>query len=138
MTTSSQARFVSLTRTLKRIREQGDVQAMQALMASDKFSHDVLALDLAHRSNILAVATASLTEMQDRVGPLLPMSNSKTPKWNDVLIARLRAADAKYGDDKLVARALRLPLKAIRRARLRYIGKRVPVAPATPEADRAA
>ncbi len=138
MTTSSHARFVSLTRTLKRVREQGDVKAMQALMVSDAFTRDVLALGLEHRSQILTLAADQLSNMKRWVGPLVPMVNNKAPKWNEVLIARLRAADEKYGDDELIARALRLPVRVVARARLRYVGKRTPVAPATPKAVEAA
>lgn len=136
--TSSTAVFTSLTRTFKRFRQEDDVKGLQRLMASDAFWDDLRVLRIDHRQTVLSVSNTLLVELKERIGPLLPMANNKTPKWNEVQIARLRSLDAKYGDDELIARALRLPLEATARARLRYVGKREKVAKATAGAVQAA
>ena len=137
-TPSSQAVFVRLTVTLKRLETQGDIGALQRLLVSDGFARDLLVLTLTRRHQIMMNAAALLTMLKERIGPLVPFDNDKSHKWTEARIAKLRALDAEYGDDELIARAMGMPRGAVVRARFRYVGSREMVALTTADAGKAA
>lgn len=138
MKTSSQSAFISLTRSLDRIARSGDIRALRTFLASDGFIRDFVKLDPEPRQRVLTITSALMGRLKARIGPIVRETATKASKWNDLLVARLRKAEARYGDDEDIARALGLTIKAAARARLRYIGPRARPAYATEDSPRIA
>ena len=92
-------------------------------MMDDRFVSDLACLPPRQRLAVMVEASALLMRLQEQIGSLITATMTKAPKWTPEMIAKLRCAYAKYGDDEDVARALSITRKAAERARLRYIGR---------------
>lgn len=128
---ASQSAFVSLTRSLEKIARSGDIRALREFLGGEHFMREFARLVPDRRHQVLVVATDLMATLKAKIGPIVKVTATKAFKWNDVMIARLRKAEAQYGNDEDIARALGLTVKAAARARLRYVGSRVAVVSAT-------
>lgn len=122
MTRSARAIETYLRLTLKRIGRHGQLSELRSLMMGDAFINDLISLAPRQRLAIMVEAAGLMVRLRDQIGPLTIDTPTKAPKWTPEMIARLRDAHAKYGDDEDIARALSITRKAAERARLRYIG----------------
>ncbi len=125
---NAHATYTSLSTQLVQIERTGDIRRLRALLASDSFAQSLLRMDAGRRQYLLIASGRMLARMQAEIGPLIRHTKvygaPNKPKWDAAMIAKLRAADAKYGNDEDNARALGVTEPAARRARLRYIGVR--------------
>lgn len=131
MKNQSHAAFVSLNKTLEKIAHTGSIRTLREFLSSETFMREFGRLHPRNRHQVLTLVSDLMSRFKAKIGPLVRETATKAFKWNDVMIARLKAAEAKYGDDEDVARALGVTVKAAARARLRYIGPREQIAPAT-------
>lgn len=126
---ASPATLNAILRAFKRLGTQGDYKAFRAYIASEDYHQLMSKLD----AGGYLVATNALVAAQQACVPLPPLAKkwSMRVKWTPEMIAKLKAADQKYGTDEGIARALGIPFHNARRARRRFLGLRHPVVVAT-------
>lgn len=123
MKTTPQAALISLSRNLKRLARSADMTEFQAFVSRPSFMADLTRLDLKQRMKVMELLGATQNACNGR-RPIPKTGTVRVEKWDAAMIAKLRAAEAKHGDDKGIARELGIPLDAARVARWKYIGRR--------------
>lgn len=124
MTISPTKAFQTLAMNLRSLTRLGDIKKLGDFMASQKYLENFAALSPKHKLVISGYVADAWASANRRVEPLPRWSKKGWRTWTPERIAALKAADAKYGTDEGIARALKISLKAAERARYRYIGKR--------------
>src|SRR5262249_20669918 len=117
MTRSAKAIETTLRLRIRRIGSHGQLSELRSVMMDDRFMSDLACLPPRQRLAVMVEASALLMRFQEQIGPLITATMTKAPKWTPEMIAQLRCAYAKYGDDEDVARALSITRKAAERAR---------------------
>lgn len=123
MLISPNTAFHFLTRKFAHIERFGNIKTMRDFLASRKY-RDHNAVLLPSHIVIVSKALARAMAAVDQKQPLPLFSKRGWRSWTPERIAKLKAADAKHGNDEGIARELGISLKAAKAARHRHIGKR--------------
>jgi len=128
-----------LLKKFAHIAKFGNMKTFRDFLASPKYAENYAALSPLHRVAV-AKAMARAFEATDQKAPLPRFSKRGWRTWDAERIAKLKAADAKHGNDEGIAREMGISLKAAKAARWRHIGRRQrpSVGPATDLVEQAA
>lgn len=121
---SSQGHKISITARLKRITRYAEFVAYRM---SDELIGALAAMTPADRGVVLDALSRAHVRLVGNIE--LPPPCGDRVAWDAARIAKLKAAEAKYGTDEGIARALGISRPAAKRARWRYIGARAPRTP---------
>ncbi len=127
---SSKGYLVSITHKLKRIRT---LDELMAYWANDEVAAMLADMDSADR--IFATHALGRAWREFDAARPIPEQRDTKVRWTPERIERLRAAYRKHRSDDGIARELRIPLKAARVARWKYVG---PIKPTKPTVAAAA
>lgn len=116
-----------LSTTVHRLRCKRRHDDLRAYLAGDEFLNALCAMDPADRAHCVLYAAKIWSRYAKRAPLLAPMS-VRVKSWDDAKIALLRKLNAQFGNDADIARAMRLPRPAVKTARWKYCGPRVPKA----------
>lgn len=121
-TRSSKGFRIALCQRFARARTYAD---WKAIVTSDEFAVAMAKMNPVDR----IIAQGGCAEAYARCSgskPIPPAGSTRVKAWDEAMIAKLRAAEARFGNDDDIARELKLPIKAIRSARWKYCGPRRP------------
>lgn len=119
---TSHGHLVSMRTRFKRTTKIVD---LRAYLRSEEFVASMIAMTPDDRAQGILAAAAAL-----RGFPSIPATSSVRVKtWDDAMIERLKKAARQYDNDADIARALRIPVSAAKRARWKYVGPKMPKAP---------
>lgn len=124
-TRSSRGHLNSVISRLSRIRTFSEFRAYRM---TDELIQMLAAMGAADRD----VALSRIGEthaLLNRAAPIRRLGTVRVKAWDGPMIAKLQAAEAKFGNDEGIARHLGLPIKAVRTARWKYCGPRKPRTP---------
>lgn len=114
--------LTKITHRLEQIRKLGRPQEFKAYTCSPEYKSLYAALDDHGCDRVIdALVDAKRSCFS---GKSIPWKLNYRVAWTETMIQRLRAAEAKFGNDYDIARELQLPLKVVRPARWRYCGRR--------------
>lgn len=135
---SSQGHLISVTKRFSAIRTYAQ---FKAYIATNQFTDALLAMTPADRTVALTACGNAYARI-DAKAPIPKQGSTRVEAWDAAMQSRIRALEAKYGNDNDIARELKMPIKAVRTARWKFCGPRRPrtrrpssVAAATPEID---
>lgn len=122
--TTARGALAYIVKAFKRLERKRDYKAFRAYITSAAYRSFLIDLD----ADGCMTATKALIAAQKACVPRAPLKAqwSMRVRWTDDMVAKLKAADRKYGTDEGIARALGIPYDNARRARRRYIGLRHP------------
>lgn len=120
----------TLIQRLRRVRRHADLKAVL-----DEFTPDLAVLNTDQRLTAFQKITEATARVQRRKVPA--QGTVKVKEWNEHWQQRLRAAEAKNGNDWENARELGIPYETARRARHRYCGPRQVRWPLKPQSAHA-
>jgi len=125
---NSNAALTLLTKELKRLERAGNYRALKTYLGSPECRKLMAALN----ADGMTKALGAMGRTQAALTPQAPLPSrwSMRVRWTPELIAALRQADARYGEDRAIARALGIPFANAKRARARYVGSRAAGTPA--------
>ena len=120
---NSSAALAHLTKELRRLQKADDYKGLKAYLGSPRYRDLAAALTPHDTVKMLRV----MGDVQAKLLPTnpLPPRWSLRVRWTPERIEALRKAEARYGEDEAIARALGIPWENARRARRRYLGYRV-------------
>lgn len=127
MKTASDKAFKLLRGDFSRLAKLGDMKKLLAYLDSTRYTTLHARLTAKHQLDLhdfTHAAKLAATKHQKKLKPIPQYSQRGWRTWDADRIAKLKAAEAKYGSDEGIARELGLSLGAARMARWRYIGGR--------------
>jgi hypothetical protein len=120
--------FIFFAQNFRVLKRSGDSKKLEAFLASDQYLKHFAALTSSERMRVHALWHEALTAIKERATKQKPLPRYNPSKgwrsWTPERIAQLKAAEAKYGTDEGIARAMGISLDAATRARYRHIGPR--------------
>jgi hypothetical protein len=113
----------ALASIIQRCRKVRTYREWKTYVTGELFGTTVAAL----APNERPVAVKMIAEAHRRCAKSAPIPYAgavRVKAWDDAMIAKLRDAEKRFGNDDLIARHLRLPIKSVRTARWKYCGPR--------------
>ena len=109
-----------------------DDKRLEAYLLSDEFARSFLALEPAQRLRAVRAITQAEIKCASKYPPIPSSRQPRArPDWkNPATIAKLKAAWARHGSDKGIAREMQISLPAAKIARWKFIGTIKPRDPA--------